>query len=234
MKHMKRYLVLILAIVLTLSLSGCGEETVPKEESLETLSPLSGNTLEKTHEVEGFKFITTYDTGSYDLSRWRITDSKVINMTAKVTGVPEGATVLIEHVHIDMSLKSTFAQLDGLSQDSMDDSYHGTSQDGFFINEKYPYQNQFAIEGYSKDLIDGWTFVCGDYGSGSLAQKRLTENSLVQDGNVYANKMQVVYDILIKYADEEYYHVESVLDEFLIPVTDEGENVQTETETEYY
>lgn len=111
MKHMKRYLVLILAIVLTLSLSGCGEEEVPKEESLETLSPLSGNTLEKTHEVEGFKFITTYDTGSYDLSRWRITDSKVINMTAKVTGVPEGATVLIEHVHIDMSLKSTFAQL---------------------------------------------------------------------------------------------------------------------------
>ena len=80
-------------------------------------------------------------------------------------------------------------------------------------------------------MIDGWTFVCGEYGTGSVSQKRLTENSLVQDGNVYANKMQVVYDILIKYADEEYYHVVSVLDEFLIPVTDDG--VQTEMETEY-
>ncbi|CDE15124.1 putative uncharacterized protein [Clostridium sp. CAG:470] len=239
MKHMKRYWIVILAIVLTLSLAialtlslaGCGEETVVKEENLEELNPLRGNTLEKTHELEGFQFITTYDTGSYDLSRWRITDSKVVNMTAKVSGAPEGATVLIEHVHIDMSLKSTSAQLDGLSQDNMDDSYHGTSQDGFFISEKYPYQNQFAIEGYSKDLIDGWTFVCGEYGTGSVSQKRLTENSLVQDGNVYANKMQVVYDILIKYADEEYYHVVSVLDEFLIPVTDDG--VQTEMETEY-
>ena len=214
MKHMKRYWIVILAIVLTLSLAialtlslaGCGEETVVKEENLEELNPLRGNTLEKTHELEGFQFITTYDTGSYDLSRWRITDSKVVNMTAKVSGAPEGATVLIEHVHIDMSLKSTSAQ-------------------------KYPYQNQFAIEGYSKDLIDGWTFVCGEYGTGSVSQKRLTENSLVQDGNVYANKMQVVYDILIQYADEEYYHVVSVLDEFLIPVTDDG--VQTEMETEY-
>lgn len=57
----------------------------------------------------------------------------------------------------------------------MDDSYHGTSQDGFWINEKYPYQNKFAIEGFSKDLIDGWTFVCGSYGYGSISQERLTE-----------------------------------------------------------
>ena len=40
----------------------------------------------------------------------------------------------------------------------------------------------------------------------------------MHEGNVYANKMQVVYDVLIKYEGEEYYHVESVLDEFLIPI----------------
>jgi hypothetical protein PPSC2_p0464 len=194
------------------------EETVPEEKNLEVLSTLQGSTLEKTHEIEGFEFITTYNTGDYNLSRWRITDSKVINMSAEVANIPEGATVLIEHVHIDMSLKATNPQLDGLSQDNMDDSYHGTSQDGFFISDKYPYQNKFAIEGFSKDLIDGWMFVCGDYGSGSISQERLTEKNLVQYGNVYANKMQVVYDILVKYADEDFYHVVSVLDEFLIPV----------------
>lgn len=42
--------------------------------------------------------------------------------------------------------------------------------------------------------------------------------NLVKYGNVYANKMQVVYDVLVKYADEDFYHVVSVLDEFLIPV----------------
>lgn len=216
---MKRYLITLITIVLVFGLVGCHTETVPEEKNLEVLNTLDGSTLEKTHEIEGLKFITTYDTGDYDLSRWRITDSKTINMTAKVTNVPEGATILIEHVHIDMSLKSTNPQLDGLSQDSMDDSYHGTSQDGFWINEKYPYQNKFAIEGFSKDLIDGWTFVCGSYGYGSISQERLTEKNLTTYGKVYANKMQVVYDILIKYPKEDFYHVVSVLDEFLIPIS---------------
>lgn len=216
---MKRYLALILVVVLAFSLTGCmNVETVPEEKNLEVLNTLKGSTLEKTHEIEGLEFITTYNTGNYDLSRWRITDSKVINMTAEVINVPEGATVLIEHVHIDMSLKSTDPQLDGLSQDNMDDSYHGISQDGFFISDKYQYQNKFAVEGFSKDLIDGWTFVCGSYGSGSITEERLTEKNLVKYGNVYANKMQVVYDVLVKYADEDFYHVVSVLDEFLIPV----------------
>lgn len=216
---MKRCLALILMAVLTFSFTGCMDvETVPEEKNLEVLNALKGSTLEKTHEIEGIEFITTYNTGDYDLSRWRVTDSKVINMTAEVTNVPEGATVLIEHVHIDMSLKSTDPQLDGLSQDYMDDSYHGTSQDGFFISDKYQYQNKFAIEGFSKDLIDGWTFVCGSYGSGAISEERLTEKNLVQYGRVYANKMQVVYDVLVKYENEEFYHVVSVLDEFLIPV----------------
>ena len=216
---MKRYLVLALIITIFVSLFvGCDFETVPKETSLPTLSPLDGNILENTHQIEGFEFITTYDTGNYDLSRWRITDSKVINMTAIVRNIPDGAIVLIEHAHIDISLKSTNAQLDGLSQDSMDDSFHGTSQDGFFINSNYPYQNKFAIEGFSKDLIDGWSFVCGNYGGGSINEERLTEKNLVKEGNVYANKIQVVYDILIKYENEDFFHVVSVMDEFLIPL----------------
>lgn len=219
---MKRYLITLITIVLAFGLVGCHTETVPEEKNLEVLNTLDGSTIEKTHEIEDLKFITTYDTGDYDLSRWRITDSKTINMTAKVTNVPEGTTILIEHVHIDMSLKSTNPQLDGLSQDSMDDSYHGTSQDGFWINEKYPYQNKFAIEGFSKDLIDGWTFVCGSYGYGSISQERLTEKNLTTYGKVYANKMQVVYDILIKYPKEDFYHVVSVLDEFLIPISAES------------
>ena len=219
---MKRYLITLITIVLAFGLVGCHPETVPEEKNLEVLNTLDGSTLEKAHEIEDLKFITTYDTGDYDLSRWRITDSKTINMTAKVTNVPEGATILIEHVHIDMSLKSTNPQLDGLSQDSMDDSYHGTSQDGFWINEKYPYQNKFAIEGFSKDLIDGWTFICGSYGYGSISEERLTEKNLTTYGKVYANKMQVVYDILIKYPKEDFYHVVSVLDEFLIPISAES------------
>ena len=118
----------------------------------------------------------------------------------------------------------TNPQLDGLSQDNMDDSYHGTSQDGFLVSDEYQYQNMFAVEGFSKDLIDGWGFVCGVYGATSIEQERLSEKNLVLYGDVYANKMQVIYDVLVKYAGEEFYHVVSVMDEFLIPVTWKNEN----------
>ena len=213
----RKIFAVLMSLVVAFSFVGCGEEEVEEEREIKELSPLS--TLEETHTIEDFQFITSYDTGDYNLKRWRITDSKVIEMEAKVKNVPKGAEVLIEHVHIDMSLKSKLAQLDGLTQDSMDDSYHGTSQDGFLVSERYSYQNKFAIEGFSKNLISGWEFVCGDYGSGSIDETRLTEKHLIEDGKVYANKMQVVYDILIKYENEKSYHVTSVLDEFLIPVT---------------
>lgn len=218
-RSLKFFKLMVLLVTMALGMTGCGEETVPKEKELDVLNTINGSKLEQRHKIEEFEFVTTYDTGNYDLERWRITDSKTVNMTAEIKDVPDGTTVLVEHVHIDMSLKSTNPQLDGLSQDYMDDSFHGTSQDGFFISDKYQYQNTFAIEGFSKDLIDGWMFVCGEYGSGSITQKRLTEANLVEKGNVYANKMQVVYDLLVKYEGEEYYHTVSVLDEFLIPVT---------------
>ena len=221
----KRILVAMIVALASFNLTGClEEEKVPEEKNLEVLNSLKGSTLEKTHKIEGFEFVTTYDTGDYDLSRWRITDSKAVNMKAGVKNLPSGATVLIEHVHIDMSLKSTNPQLDGLSQDNMDDSYHGTSQDGFLVSDEYQYQNMFAVEGFSKDLIDGWGFVCGDYGATSIEQERLSEKNLVLYGDVYANKMQVIYDVLVKYAGEEFYHVVSVMDEFLIPVTWKNEN----------
>ncbi len=221
---MKRYLAVLLMVIFSLTLSGCMEiEQAPKETELPILNPISGSILESTHDIEGFKFVTTYDICDYDLARWRITDSKVINMTGQVKDIPDGVTVLIEHVHIDMSLKSTDPQLDGLSQDSMDDSYHGNLQDGFFIDNVYKYENKFAVEGFSKDLIDGWIFINGSYGSGNVTQRRLTERNLVKYGHVYANKMQVVYDVLIRYDGEEFYHVVSILDEFLIPVKVEEE-----------
>ena len=234
---MKRHLLVVAVCAQILSISasvdGCGMETVPIEENLPVLPQVDGAILQNTHEIEGMEFVTTYDIMEYNLSRWRVTDSKKVNMTAQIENVPSGASVLVEHVHIDISLKSTDPQLDGLIQDSMDDSYHGTSQDGFWVNEKYPYQNIFAIEGFSKDLIEGWTFVCGSYGSGSIGQMRLSEKNLVQYGKVYANKMQVVYDILIKYPGEEFYHVVSLSDEFLIPVTyEEPTEIKIEAESD--
>lgn len=216
---MKKIGILFLSSILCIGLfTGCEKgETVPVDNTLPKMDMVSGKVLNLPHDIEQFKFNTTYDVGKYSFDKWRITDSKNIKFTATVENVPEGAEVLIEHAHVDISLKSTHPQLDGLSQDSMDDTYHGVKQDGFYLNKQYPYENTFAIEGFSKEIIEGWEFYCGDYGSGSVDSRRLTEESLIKEG-VYANKLQVVYDLLIKYKGEDKYHTKSVVDELLIPI----------------
>jgi hypothetical protein len=215
-KRIGNLMSLLMISVMLVALIGCGIERVPVEKSLPKIDTVSGSSLELTHDIEGFKFKTSYNVGNYKFDRWRITDSKNIFMNAITQNLPEGDEVMVEHVHIDISLKATSPQLDGLTQDSMDDSYHGYSQDGFAISNKYAYENTFAIEGFSKDLIEGWSFYCGDYGEGHTSSYRLTEESLIRQGT-YANKLTIVYDLLIKHKGDTQYHTKSIVDEFLIP-----------------
>lgn len=91
----------------------------------------------------------------------------------------------------------------------MDDSFLGYSQDGFVISETYAYNNKFAVGGFNNDLKVRW---------GDVGYDRLTESSLINIGEVYANELQVVYNLLIKYEGEKYFHTISVANEFLIPV----------------
>ena len=217
---------LMTILVIAFCIAGCTAETAPRETSIPSLNAISGNHLDATHdfEGEGFQILTSYNTGRYDFSNWRITDSKFIDISAVAANVPEGTTILIEHVHVDMSIKSTAPQLDSMLQDSMDDSYHGSSQDGFYIDSKYKYNTKFAVEGFSSSLINGWDFATSSASSdGTIYNKKLTEKSLISDGKVYANKMTVIFDILVKNKGEDYFHTLSFVDEFLIPLKDQIE-----------
>lgn len=227
---MKKRLLTMVIFVMA-SFTGCTEvERVSKETELDSLELMEGTTLTQELDVPGeeFKLVIEYDTGRYDFSNWRITSNKYINMSAYVTGLPEGTTVMVDHMHVDISLQSTLAQVDGMLQDSMDNSYNGASQDGYYINEDYRYRNTFIIEGYSQTLINGWGFVCGSYGNVEISEDRLTEKNLIQEGEVYANKVQAEYKLLVKNAGEEYFHNTAVVSEFSIPV----QYVEPETESE--
>lgn len=216
-----RSIALFLLIIISL-LAGCAERA-PVARDLPVLNnDLNEGQLTREHTIAGenFTFKTSYFT-DYDTRRWRVTDSKTLRMTARIADVNEqgkGVEVLIEHVHIDISIKSKYALMDGWPQDSMDDSLHTGSQPGFWINEKYPYENVFAIEGFSENLLSGWGLFTSDLGYATIKDKRLTEDNLVSSGGVYGNKVQVIYDLLIKYPGESFYHTRSIIDEFLIPV----------------
>ena len=212
---------LIVMMLVIVFFAGCIEEekvTVPDYLPV-LINDLESGELIIENEVENFTLVAKYST-DYDATEWRITDSKTLLMQVYAEDLLENATIMIEHMHADISLKSKYAGMDGMLQDSMDDKLHTGEQLGFWITEDYPYENIFAIEGYSQTLIDGWGWMVGSYGSMSIREERLTENNLVDEGGVYGNKIQIVYDILIKYEGEQYYHARSIVNEFLIPLGD--------------
>lgn len=218
-KEARLFYLLVLAVLLAaVTVSGCLPPEVPMSDLPVLRNDLEGGKLVLRSAVPGesFTFVREYST-DYNTKEWRITDSKSLTMRAWVEGA-EGKIVLVEHVHVDIALKSRYEALDGWPQDEMDDKMHVGYQPGFWITGKYPYENIFAIEGFSQTLISGWAFFVGGYGAGGISETRLTEASLVKYGKVYANKVQVVYDLLIKSIDEPYFHTRSIIDEFLVPV----------------
>ena len=171
-------------------------------------------------EIEGEQFLLLceYSTGDYDLRNWKVTDSKAVTMKVKTKNLPEGYEVFIDHVHADISLKSEDNMINGIIQDTMDDTYHGNSQNGFYINDNDEYYSIFAIEGYNETFYNSWDYVYGMNGNSSgLFLKRLTEDN-IRSAKTYAEKMSIVYDISIKTPWNDKYYTKSVSNEFLIPL----------------
>lgn len=205
-----------LLLLCLLLLSGCYIPERVENKELQTLDTSTSTQLEFEHEFEGIKLKTNYSAGDYDIGKWQITDSKTLNLNLLVEEMPDTSEILIEHVHADVSLASKLAYFNGLPQDSMDDSYHGYSQDGIAIDKKYPYHEVFAIEGYSETFINGWQYA---QTGGYISEKRLTERNLMEYGETYGNKIQVIYNLNIKHKDEKYFHTKTIKDEFYVKTT---------------
>ena len=229
---------LTLTFILTASLvTGCTYETTYMQEDTKTdtiqlpADPLEKPQLTQELDVKGedFKLVCTYDTGNYNTSDWHVTESKPINMTIHTKGLPKGYKVFLEHVHADVSLKSTSPSLNGIKQDTMDDSYHGTSQDGFYIDDTSNYSNIFLVDGYSEQFFSLWGYAVGGVDTISGMKYRLSEDNIIDKGT-YAEKLQVVYDLAILSPTKNKFIHTSVLSEVLFPVSQDLSSYQrTET-----
>ena len=220
---MKRKIIILLSILMVaLSLAGCSElETYNDTDTPRLDVSLADSKLEKTHIIgEQLTVTTNYTTENYDTKQWLITDNKTINMNLIVTNMPEGTEVFVEHVHADVAIASTDMELNGIIQDSMDDTFHGngTNQPGWFVNANHAYKETFSIEGYSQLLIESFGFYLGGYGYNSTSTSRMTESRLKSHG-AYGNQLVIVYNLAVKYPGEDYYHSETIFDKFIIHST---------------
>lgn len=229
---MKRQFIIISIIAaLTCSMAGCTytDEYVEKDTTTDVITTNEVGIPSLSQELdvigEDFKLVCDYDIGSYSLNDWHVTDCKDVGMKVHTKGLPEGYEVAIDHVHADISLMSTSAQTNGITQDSMDDTYHGYEQDGFFINDTTDYYNIFSIEGYTDQFYTLWGCCVNGYGSEYTSYDRLTESNLIKTGT-YAEKLSVVYDISIKTPDSDKYYVKSVKSTIAIPVSQNITTVQ--------
>lgn len=228
---------IVITTILTMVLIACSNYTVEREyvpeenevQSVEINKETGETETKQILDVKGepFKLVCEYDTGRYDISKWRVTDSKSIGMYVHTENLPDGYDVYIDHVHADISIKATTPQVDGIIQDSMDDTSHAVNQNGFSINDSIYYYNIFAIEGYTQQFYELWGCACGNYGYVSSSYQKLSENNLIEVGT-YAEKIQIVYDLSIKAPEETQYHTVSVLSEILIPIsTDTSVNTKS-------
>lgn len=152
----------------------------------------------------------------YDINSWRITDSKTLKIRVELIGAPETTQVFIEHMHADVNIQASQAEIDGLKQDSMDDYLHSGDQPGFLVTRDFPYEEEFSVDGYSETLIAGWQFQNGEYGRGEISESRLTECNLRALGARF-NQFTLVYDVVMG-TPETGYHKSVVRDQLRVPV----------------
>lgn len=224
-KNLKvRVAALVLAASSMFSLVGCeGKEMAPEEE-YDVVIQGDDNSFSKgliqTLDVPGhsFKLVTEYNCDSASKREWRITSDKFLYYSVKTSGLTAGTEVYIDNVHIDTSIKSKYASVDGILQDSMDDHVHSSQLIGFPVSDTTLYYGVNAIEGCNQDFIKGTFYGYSGYSSGSIEEKRYTESDYAEMG-VYANKIQIVYDLLVKGPNDKDFSNISVSTDFIVPIT---------------
>lgn len=126
----KKKITLLAAVLATAAMfTGCTieDEYVPVDTEVQVMetNDMGIPSLSQTLDIpdEDFKLVCEYGTNGYDLNNWRVTDPKQISMKVHTQGLPDGYDVVIDHVHADISLLSISPQINGITQDSMDDAF---------------------------------------------------------------------------------------------------------------
>lgn len=201
----KKLIAMLLAGSVSLISSGCeiSEELGADTSSYDILeNNTNSNTdnlndgVEQILDVKNndFKLVLNF---IYNNPSWRITENKTIYMSAKTMGLPNNLEVYIDNIHADTSVISSKAMLDGILQDSMDDRIHNSLMMGFPISDTNEYYGCNSIEGMNQTFIQGFMYGCNGYSSGSVSERRFTEEDFLKRG-VWANRIDTVIDLIIR------------------------------------
>ena len=203
----------IVAVGIALSLTGCSERIVVQDaEKIYDTIDSNGEDITIKPQVldipgEDFKLVVEYSLDKDTRKKWTITDDKKLYTTVYTKGLPEDTKVYIDNVHTDCSIIASYAQYNGILQDSMDDRIHNSLMLGFPISDSTKYYAINEIEGQNDQFIQGFSYGYNGYHGGEIYQRRRDEFDYLSEG-VYGNKVSSSYGILIKKGDNEPYGID--------------------------
>ena len=217
------------------TLTGCEPEMAPSED-YDMVNMVNNDSnldvgLTQVLDVPGeeFKLVTDYSCDSTSKRTWRVTSDKFLYFNVHTEGLPADTKVYIDNVHIDTTVKSEYAVVDGILQDTMDDRIHNSQMLGFPIGNDTYYYGVDAIEGSNDSFVQSTTYAYTSYyGKSEYKLKRYTESDYLELG-VYANKFQFVYDLLIQGPNDETPRCVSVNTDFIVNITSTLEDEKEKT-----
>ena len=191
------------------TLTGCMEREVSTNAntSYDVIDTTSNEALENgiTQIIdvpgESFKLVVNYQCELQEDERWTVTSDKQINTEIRTDGLPVGTQVYIDNVHTDTTICSYYPQVDGVTQDTMDDRIHNAQMLGFPISDSNAYVGINQIEGQNETFISGFVHGYNGYSSGSVSEKRFLESDYLEKA-VYANKITSIIDLIIVKGEE--------------------------------
>lgn len=167
------------------TLSGCTYELTPEEEyeELNATEMSLDETLVQTIEVpdEEFKLVAEYALALNNEDEdkiWRITADKFLYLKVNTENLPNDTQVYIDNIHIDTSIRSYYACIDGIKQDEMDDHIHNSQMVGFPIGDNIYYHGVNSIEGSNETFIKGTVYGYNNYINGSIDEKKIYRSYL--------------------------------------------------------
>lgn len=214
-KNAEKLTALLLSGTIALStLAGCGKTYVVVPDATEKYDTIDGSNVAEAFKPqvldvpgENFKLVIEYSLDEKTAAEWRITSDKKIYTKVYTQGLTEDTKVYIDNVHTDTTIVSSYASMNGITQDTMDNRIHNSLMLGFPISNTTPFYAVNSIEGQNDTFISGTTLGINGYTSGTVIEKRYTEDVYLKYG-VYGNKIASVYGLLIQKGDEEPYGVD--------------------------
>ncbi len=197
------------ASALSIFLAGCsGSELAPNANiSYDMIDTSNSDDLEKgitqVLDVPGekFKLVINYQCELQDGERWTITSNKHLNIEIKTEGLPDDEQVYIDNIHTDTSICSYFAQINGITQDTMDDRIHNSLLLGFSISDSNSYRGINQINGQNDTFIEGFIRGYNGYVDGEIKEQRFLESIYLENG-VYANQVSSIIDLIVVKGEE--------------------------------